>query len=229
MPRSNEEILANLDPGDPASIRALIDFHHATFGDARMEGDDDKGGGDDKGGKDDDAKDKSGGDDKDDKPLGPAGERALQAERDARQQLDSELKSLKAGLAQALGIKSEDAKSTETVVATLQKQVADMAQDNLVLRVASEHKIADAEDLELLRNAPSEEAMRKLAARFAKAGASGKEGEEEKPKDDWRTRGLPKPDPSQGAGGGDARPSSIEAVREQRRAERAKRREQRGA
>ncbi len=41
MSRTHAQIMAALDPLDEASITALLDFHRVTFGDARMEGEDD--------------------------------------------------------------------------------------------------------------------------------------------------------------------------------------------
>lgn len=177
------EILRGLDPHNPASIQALIDFHRTAFGgftmtvpppppvvpgtppppdpppvvpDPGTDGD---------------------------KPLGPNGEKALQAERDARKAIETELKEFKTAqadqakrLAEALGIETKDAKSSEEVVTALQQQVQDMQRDNLVYRVVTDpaHPITDADDLELIKAAPDEATMRKLATRLAKnAGTTG--------------------------------------------------------
>lgn len=231
MFRSKAEILRDLDPTNPATIQALINFHRQTFGGVLMkDGDDDKEEKDatststdgKAGGKGGDATDDKGRDG--DKPLGAAGLKALQAERDARQQLETELKDFKTAqsdqakkLAEAFGIKSEDAKSSDDVVAALQKQVQDMRHDTLVYRVAADHKITDADDLDLIKGVADETAMRKLAARLGKKS----DDDETDDKDKRLGRRLPREDSSQGRGGGDgARPASVAQVMADRAAAR---------
>lgn len=135
-----------------------------------------------------------------DKPLGPAGEKALQTERDARKELEKEIQGLKAAqadlpkkLAEVFGIKTDGAKPEEAV-ATLQQQFARLQHDNLVLTVAAAHQITDQDDLDHLRLAADEEAMTKLAARLKPA--EQQDG----------ARRLPKPDPTQGKGGAPVKP-----------------------
>lgn len=236
MFRSKAEILRGLDPTDPASIQALIDFHRRTFGGFVMvednSGDAGKGAQDGKGGNTDQGKQDATGDGKDDgdKPLGPNGEKALQAERDARQALEAKVKHIEAetekrnkALLEAFGIKTEDAKSEDAVTA-LQEKFTNLQHDLLVERVAREHKITDADDLALLGDIRDEAAMTKLAARLAKSSAKD-DGEQEETK----SRRFPKQDSSQGKGGsGEGKPSSVAEVMEARRQARAAK-EQRSA
>lgn len=207
MFRTKDEILRGLNPHNPASIQALIDFHRQTLGGFVMQADaEDQPAGDPPAGdppagdgkaKDDKAKDEG------EKPLGPNGEKALQAERDARQRIETELKEFKAAqseqarkLADAFGIKPENGETSEDVVAALQKQVQDMQRDNLVFRVVTdpEHPIIDADDLELIKASPDEATMRRLAARLA---AKKVVDDDDDPKP---VRRFPRPDPSQGRG-----------------------------
>lgn len=201
MFRTHASILGDLDPHNPASIQALIDFHRATFGGAHMV--DDSGTGDDKATDDkatDEQKSAAAVDKKtEDKPLGPNGEKALQAERDSRKALEQQLQQLQTAqkeqtdrLAAAFGIKDKDAKSgTDDVVAALQKQMAEMQHTSLVYQIAGQHQITETDDLELLRSTSNEATMRKLATRLAVKSDDASDG---KP-------GRPKPDASQGKGG----------------------------
>ena len=195
MHHTQAAILRNLDPSDPGTVQALIDFHRVAFGGWRMEGEDgqsvqgEPNGGDPKPGEGDQQGGESG-----DKPLGPGGESALKAEREARKAIETELSQFKAGLAAALGLKDKDAKSgTDDIVATLQQQMADLQHHNLVLSVANENEITDTDDLALLRGFKGDEdAIRRLAARLkpTKEDAAGSNGK----------RRTPSPDPSQGRG-----------------------------
>lgn len=224
MFRTKNGILRGLNPHNPASIQELINFHRRTLGGFVMEDDKDNKDGQpdaDKDGAGKDGAEKDGarqsgagqdGTDKDkskdgDEPLGPGGQKALEAERDARKALQTELNQFKTAqneqtkkLAEAFGIKSEDAKSTDDVVTALQKQVQDMQRDNLVFRVVTDpaHLITDADDLDLIKAAPDEATMRKLAARLAKKAAA----DDKKNDDDGKqTRRFPRQDSTQGRGG----------------------------
>lgn len=130
-----------------------------------------------------------------DEKLGDAGIKALQAERDARKALETQLTQLKTGLATALGVEAKDAKSsTDDIVATLQQQMSDLQHNNLVLTLANENNIADKEDLALLRGFKGDEdGLRKLAARLTPAKTPESEP--------TAKRRIPAPDPSQGKGG----------------------------
>lgn len=225
MFRCKQEILRDLDPSNLASVQALIDFHRSTFGGYTMieetgkeapKGEDGPNGKKEYGQEGDKTKEVPKGDG--DKPLGPNGEKALQTERDARQALETELKQFKAGLAEALGVKTEGAKPDD-VVAALQKQVHDMQRDNLVYRVVTDpaHPITDADDLDLIKGAADETAMRKLATRLAKKA-------EDTQGNTGNVRRLPRQDSSQGRGNSrEQQPTSVAAVQAERAAARQQR------
>jgi hypothetical protein len=229
MFRSKTEILRDLDPTDRASIQALIEFHRRTFGGFVME--DKPGDSGTEEGKADQGKQDPPADGKDgDKPLGPNGEKALQAERDARQALETKVKQIEAetetrnkALLEAFGIKTEGAKP-EDAVATLQQQFAALQRDNLVLRVAATHQITEKDDLDLLRATADEDTMTKLAVRLSKTVEKSEDDGKEK-------RRFPRQDSSQGKGGsgGEGRPGSVAEVMEQRAAARAAKQQQRSA
>lgn len=183
-------ILASLDPADPATIQALIDFHRTAFGGWTMEVEPDPN-------PDPTEPDPADPKPDDDKPLGPNGEKALKAERDARKAIEDQFNEFKAGLAAALGIDGKDAKSTtDEVLAGVQQQLATMQRDNLVLSVANTHQITDEDDLGLLRGYQGdEEGLRKLAARL-------KPTKDENPGSKPGQRRAPGPDHSQGRGSG---------------------------
>lgn len=124
-----------------------------------------------------------------DEPLGENGLKALEREREQRKQLEQTVAQMKqaqesqtSALAEALGVKVDKKQSSDDLVAALQEQVTAMQRDAAVNRIAREHQITDAEDIALIGEARSEEAMAKVAARLV--GPS--------------TPGTPKPDPSQG-------------------------------
>lgn len=132
-----------------------------------------------------------------DKPLGPNGEKALQAEREARKTLEQTVAQMQqaqkdqmAAIASAFGVKSDpkDADGSQLLTA-LQQQVADMQREALVFRVAAAHQLTESDDIEFLKSAKDEDAMGRLAGRLAAQAAS--------------TPGTPKPDLTQG-GKGDA-------------------------
>lgn len=204
MHNSKAEILRDLDPTNPATIHALINFHRAAFGGWTMEGEGEQAGtGGDPPNSGDPKPGEPKGDPPDDKPLGPNGEKALQSERDARKAIEAELAQLKAGFASALGLKDKDAKSgSEDILATLQQQMADLQHHNLVLSLANENEITDKDDLTLLRGFQGDEdAIRRLAARLKPTKADPEPNGKRRP---------PAPDHSQGKGDGKA-PSGREA------------------
>lgn len=213
MFRTKQQILRDLDPARPETVQALIDFHREAFGGYQMVEDGDADATDDKGG------DGNAPEDQDDNlNLGEAGKRAIRIERDARKDLERQFAEVKSSLAEALGIKTKDAKS-EDVVAELQKQIQDMQHDNLVFRVVTDpkHQITDEGDLELVKACKDEETMRRLATRLAKKADDTSSGTAQ-------GRRFPRQDPNQGRGGGtEGRPTSVAAVRAERKAARAKR------
>lgn len=150
-----------------------------------------------------------------DKPLGPNGEKALAAERDARKKSDAEVAALKtqmSRLAEAFGVKPADSKPDgEDKVDALAKAVDTILHNSAVDRVARDHGITDKDDLALLREQGNEQAMEKLAKRLQPAKTNDDDGA--KPK-----RRTPAPDPSQGRGGGsDGAKQSVSQVMAERR------------
>lgn len=127
-----------------------------------------------------------------DEPLGENGLKALEREREQRKALEQTVAQMKqaqesqtSALAEALGVKVDKKQSGEDLVAALQEQVTAMQRDAAVNRIARENQITDADDIALIGEARSEEAMAKVAARLVTAAAPG----------------TPKPDPSQGSKG----------------------------
>lgn len=103
----------------------------------------------------------------------------LAAERDKRQQLETEIANIKAAqasqaeaLAKAFGVKPEETSDVTRLasqVQALNEQFQATQRQNLVLTVAAEHGITDAGTLTDLAKITDEEAMRSLAARIAKS------------------------------------------------------------
>ena len=158
-----------------------------------------------------------GGKDDGDKPLGPNGEKALAAERDARKKSDQKVAALEeqmSRLADALGVKPDAGKPDgDDKVKALADAVSGLVHNAAVDRVARTHGITDTDDLALLAGQATEEAMEKLAKRLqpAKNDDGGA-----KPK-----RRTPAPDLSQGRGGGnDGAKQSVTQVMAERRAAR---------
>ena len=145
--------------------------------------------------------------DGDGKPLGPNGEKALHSEREARKEADRKVAALESQmsrLAQALGVQSDDTTSKDAdQVAALTGKVDELLQTVAVTQIAADHGITDKDDLALLREQPTEDAMRRLAARIKPATGDGS-----KPN-------TPKPDPSTGRGGGtDSKTTGVSAGRD---------------
>lgn len=129
----------------------------------------------------------------DNEPLGEGGIKALESEREARKQAESDLSALrkdfdgfKTKLSEAFGIKSATDDGSDAL-SQVQQQLASMQHETAVYRAAAKHEITDEGDLELLRSATDEAAMTKLAERLAaRADAPS----------------TPKPDSTQGGGKG---------------------------
>lgn len=126
----------------------------------------------------------------------------LQGEREKRKALEQTVADLRkshtdqtAALAAALGVKVDTKKDGDDIVAALQKQVTEMQRDAAVNRIAREHQITDADDIALIGEARSEEAMAKVAARLVASASPGtpKPDLSQGPKDS-----APKPDPGPG-------------------------------
>ena len=141
--------------------------------------------------------DDDGGKDDGDKPLGPNGEKALAAERDARKKSDQKVAALEAQfakLAEAFGVKPDESKPDGAdKVDALAKAVDTILHNSTVDRVARDHGITDKDDLALLAEQATGEAMEKLAKRLQPAP---NDDDGAKPK-----RRPPAPDHTQGRGG----------------------------
>lgn len=127
-------------------------------------------------------------------PLGDAGKKALEAEREARREaeknlnaLKSEFEGFKTSLSEAFGVKPKPGEGGDALK-TVQEQLAQMQRETTVFRLAAQHQITDADDLDLLKSAKDETAMTKLAERLAAKADS--------------TPGTPKPDTTQGGKSG---------------------------
>lgn len=132
-------------------------------------------------------------------PLGEAGKKALEAERDARKKAEGDLANLrkdfdgfKTELSKAFGIQPATGDGADAV-SQLQQQLNAMQRETAVYRLAAQHEITDEDDLELLKSATDEAAMTKLAGRLAAAKAA--------------TPGTPKPDATQGGGAAGSAPA----------------------
>lgn len=181
-----------LSPRDAAWLTETIARNRSLFGGFSMEAD--PSGTDSK--PDADKADPG----KKDEPLGDAGKKALEDERTARKQAESDLKALrsefdgfKTSLSEAFGVKSAKGDDGDAIK-QVQDQLASMQREAAVYRIAAQHKITDDGDLELLKSAKDEQAMNKLGERLA-----AKAEDDKKP-------GTPKPDATQGAKGDPAKP-----------------------
>ena len=153
----------------------------------------------------DGAKPDDGGKDDGDKPLGPNGEKALAAERDARKKSDQKVAALEAQfakLAEAFGVKPDESKSDGAdKVDALAKAVDTILHNSTVDRVARDHGITDKDDLALLAEQATGEAMEKLAKRLqpAKTNDDGTKSKRRPPAPDHtQGRGGEKPTPGDG-------------------------------
>lgn len=195
------QILLDLDPRNPASIQALINFHRQCFGGFVMtagtieppaippaagappaatppaDGQQPP--------KPDDNGDQTNWEDR------------FKGQQKVNRDLEEKLNGLRNGLAAALGVEPKKT-STDDIVATLQQQMADLAHNNLVLSVANTHKITDPDDLALLAEIKDEAALRKLAARIKPSDAP--------PATEPPKKRTPAPDPSQGRSTGAPKP-----------------------
>ena len=132
-----------------------------------------------------------------DEPLGPAGVKALQQERDARGELEKQLKAMQdqfTGVAEAFGVKVEKGAKPDEALMRLTSTVGAIQDQLSVERLARQHKITDEEDIATLLAVSDGEARAKLAARLAPTSDA--------PDNELRPR-LPKPDGTQGSKGAD--------------------------
>lgn len=136
-----------------------------------------------------------------DKPLGPAGEKALEAERNARKELEKQLAAIQTSQAQqrdafaaALGLKPEELSDTDRLAGDLgqmREQLGALLKENVVLKVASEHQLSE-EDRTVIAALPDEATMRTVAARLQAAATAAK------------PNGRPQADPPSSGGGAPA-------------------------
>lgn len=133
-----------------------------------------------------------------DQPLGQAGQRALEAERTARKELERQIKELEPlkKLAEAMGVKPDagtpNADALAAEVATMRKELADERAGRLRAEVAAEAKLPP--ELAKRLTGSTREELAADAAELAKLIPAGN-GTTTAP-------GTPAPDPSQGARGG---------------------------
>lgn len=209
-----------LSHADAAWLTQTMTRNRSLFGGARMMADDD---GD---GKADDAAnnasdDKATDDTTGDKPLGEGGKKALEAERQARKDAQKQVETLRtefdgfrSALTDALGIKTNGDDKGEDALTAVQEQLAAMQRESSVLRLANEHRITDAHDLELLATAKDADSMKRLAERLAPSDEQH----------DATSRTRPKSDRSQGSDSSRDKQSggrSVAQVMADRAAERA--------
>ena len=124
-----------------------------------------------------------------DEALGENGKKALERERDARKNLESQMTQMREAFAQALGVKPDKADPAE-LLTQMQAQMTQMQHQATVDRVARENGLTDPGDLKFLALAQDEAQMQEVAARL-KAAAGPR---------------TPKPDTSQGPQGDTNKP-----------------------
>ena len=191
----------------PAALRSIIDLHREMFGGYQMMADESAPDAKPAGEQKPQDTPKDGAKSTEDKPLGPNGEKALQQERQARQELERQVKELaplKAqmdAIAAAFGGDQRGAKP-EDAVAALATELGTLKGDLEVERLARANGISDERDIDLLRKTHPD-ARSDLAARLKPTAAPNQPG-------------GAKPDPSVGKGGGDtkANTSSVSAGRD---------------
>lgn len=194
MTTSKQQILHALTPGNPATVGALIGFHRAHFGAARMENENDDDGG--QFGENGDPAGESGQPETGggtDEPLGEPGKKALQAERDAHAREKKRADDLAAKLQE-----HEDAKLTE-------QQRTEKALDDERGKTASLTST-------VARYEAAEKAGIPLswAKRLVGATAEELEADAKTVADQLKTSTGPRPDPSQGGGGGSGQAGSVQ-------------------
>ncbi len=148
-----------------------------------------------------------------DKPLGPAGEKALQEERDARKALEKAFGELKTGLASVLGVKPEGGKTDlDTIQETLKAQQETLAKQSLDLlrRDVADEKELSKDQAAMLVGTTKEE-LTAHADKLIELFGKGKKDDGDGGGKGKQRLGM-KPDPAQGSGGG-GKTSGAEAGR----------------
>lgn len=198
-----------LNAQQAAWLTTTIDRNRSLFGGLQMMADDDgdkaggaggDAGGADKGAAADDQKSDAKTDSKAaDQALGEGGKKAIESERAARKAAEEQAKALKGefdtfkkAMTEALGVKTKDGDKEQDALTAIQEQLAAMQRESSVLKLANEHKITDAKDLELLATAKDADSMKRLAERLAPKEQDG----------DAKSSRKPKPDRGQGGSGG---------------------------
>lgn len=199
MPKTARTTKAMTRGARGLTVDELLAFHAAHFGGARMEGEP-QGDPAPTPTPPSNAPAPTG----DDKPLGPGGEKALQAERDQRKALEKTVADMKSAheaqmdaLAKAFGLKKEDVSDADALagkVTGMSDQLEKLTRANLVLSVVNEHPNLSDEDKKVVAAIPDEATMRTVAARLAEAG---------------KPTGKPKNDPPSNGGGGDKTPVDL--------------------
>jgi len=140
----------------------------------------------------------------------------FEGQQKVNRDLETKLNGIRDALKVAAGVDDKKADDSD-VIAAVRNELAGLRHENAVEKAARRHGITDDDDLKILAAATDAEAMERLAARLApKADEGETKTKPGKP-------GNPKPDPSQGKGGGGAvRPTSIAQVMADRAAARAK-------
>lgn len=188
----------------PADLQKTIDEHMRLFAGFQMVAEDPKGPEGESG-----DEPEPGEEAKPDDVLGEAGKAALVNERKARKLLEKQVTEL-AGVkekfdAMTAAMAGKVEGTPEDAVKALTDKVAALEHQTLVERIARDNKITSDEDVQLLSAMRSDKEIRALAKRLAST---------ENPEGDKGTK-KPRPDPSQGHGGGDgAKQSGVSAGRD---------------
>lgn len=106
-------------------------------------------------------------------PLGDAGLKALQAERDARKVAEDKVAEFEKAQAEADKAKLGEVERAQANADEAAKEAAGAKAELARYKLANKHGITDEEDLELLATAADETAMERLAVRLAKAATPG--------------------------------------------------------
>lgn len=141
----------------------------------------------------------------------------FEGQQKVNRDLEAKLNGIRDALKAAAGVEDKKA-DDEQVLASVRDELAALRHENTVEKVARRHGITEDTHVKLLGRMPDEATMDELATHLAKGKGDG--DDKSKP----GKPGTPKPDSSQGKGGGDGavRPTSVAQVMEDRRAAREK-------
>lgn len=127
-----------------------------------------------------------------DKPLGENGEKALKVERERANAAEKVVTNLQKQLDEIAAANLSDLEKAQKQAADAQETAAEATAEALRYRVAAKHSISD-EDAALFLTGTDEETLTKQAQRLTD-----------------RAQASPRPDPSQGARGGDPKSSTAD-------------------